>query len=294
MKKVLKWTGIILGSLITLLVITGAATYTIGNSRLGGVEVTTRPLTVTTDDAALARGEHLVQNVSGCASCHEKDLSGKLFIDEQMIGTIAAANLTGGAGGVGSAYTVEDWDRAIRHGIGADGRVLGGMPSNHFAHLSDADTAAIIAYMQNIPPVDNLLPERSISFVGTIIFGTLDFANLPFVLIDHEMVGSSTPVIDVTAEYGEYLVTIASCADCHGADLAGRSPNDNQPGPPPGPDLTSAGNIGNWSAAAFMTAMRAGLTPDGRLLSTEMPWPYYAGMTDDELEAIYLYLRQLP
>jgi hypothetical protein len=43
-----------------------------------------------------------------------------------------------------------------------------------------------------------------------------------------------------------------------------------------------------------MTVMRAGRTPDGRQISQDMPWRYYAGMTDDELEAIYLYLRQLP
>jgi mono/diheme cytochrome c family protein len=294
MKKALKWTGIVLGSLVVLLVISVAAMYMIGKSRLAGVEVATRPMNIMADDAALARGEHLVQNVSGCASCHGVNLAGKMFVDEPIIGTIAATNLTPGEGGVGSFYTVEDWDRAIRHGVGADGRLLGGMPSNHYAILSDADTAAIIAYLQNLPAVDHELPARAISLPGTIIFGTLDFANLPFSLIDHPSVGSNQTVQDVDAAYGEYLVTIGVCSDCHGANLAGRSPDDNQPGPPAGPSLSSSGNVGNWSLQEFMTVMQAGQTPDGRQLSEEMPWMYYAGMTGDELEAIYMYLRQLP
>jgi hypothetical protein len=31
-----------------------------------------------------------------------------------------------------------------------------------------------------------------------------------------------------------------------------------------------------------------------RLQNTEMPWTYYAGMRDDDLRAIYAYLRSLP
>jgi mono/diheme cytochrome c family protein len=199
MKKALNVTGIVLGSLVVLLVISVAAMYMIGKSRLAGVEVATRPMNIMADDAALARGEHLVQNVSGCASCHGVNLAGKMFVDEPIIGTIAASNLTPGAGGVGSFYTVEDWDRAIRHGVGADGRLLGGMPSNHYATLSDEDAAAIIAYLQNLPAVDHELPERTISLPGTVIFGMLDFANLPFSLIDHQSVGSNQTVQDVDA-----------------------------------------------------------------------------------------------
>jgi mono/diheme cytochrome c family protein len=294
MKKALKWLALVLGGLVVLLGISIAAMYTIGNSRLTGIEITTRPITVPADEASIARGEHLVQNISGCASCHGLDLSGKVFVEDPMIGIITASNLTRGSGGVGSFYTVEDWDRAIRHGVSADGRILGGMPSNHYAHLSDEDLSAIIAYLQNVPAVDHVLPARAISFPGTVIFGVLDYANLPYANVNHEAVGTNVTEMSVSPGYGEYLVRIAVCADCHGADLAGRSPQDAQPGPPAGPDLTSSGSLGNWSAQEFMTAMRAGRTPDGRQLSEEMPWMYYAGMTDNELEAMYLYLRQLP
>jgi cytochrome c553 len=294
MKKTLKWIGLILGSLVILLTISITALFLIGNTRISNAMVEIKPLVVTADEVSLARGEHLVTYVNACVSCHGTDFSGKIFLEEPIVGVLVAPNLTRGAGGVGVVYTVDDWDRAIRHGVGADGRVLGGMPSNHYAHLSDQDVAAIIAYLQNIPPVDNILPDRSLSLTGTVIFGALDFGNLPYSLIDHATVGKNQPVESISAEYGEYLVNIASCADCHASDLAGRSPDDSQPGPPAGPNLTSSGNIGNWTAAEFMTAVRAGRTPDGRQLNTDMPWRYYAGMTEDELEAIYLFLRQLP
>ena len=39
--------------------------------------------------------------------------------------------------------------------------------------------------------------------------------------------------------------------------------------------------------------MRA-LAGEERLQNTEMPWPNYAGMTDDDLRAIYAYLRSMP
>jgi len=292
--KALKWLGVILGGLASVLVIGIAGLFLIGKSQISSAAVSVKPVAVNPNEAALARGEHLVKFVAACVSCHGYDLSGDVLIEDPLVGYLAAPNLTSGRGGVGAHFTTDDWLRAIRHGVGADGRVLGGMPSNHYAYLSDQDAAAIIAYLQSLPPVDHTLPQRSLSFAGTIIFGALDFGNLPFSLIDHAAVGESQPAASISVAYGEYLVNIASCADCHGADLAGRSPENAQPGPPAGPNLTSSGSIGNWSVDEFMTVMHAGRTPDGRQLNTEMPWRYYAGMTDDELEAIYLYLRQLP
>jgi mono/diheme cytochrome c family protein len=293
MKKVLKWAGIILGSMLSLIVVAVTALYLIGNGRIANAQVEPKPLTIPVEEASLERGEHLVRYVAACISCHGGDLGGQEFVNEPMIGIIAAANLTAGAGGVGQSYTDEDWVRAIRHGIGADGRVLGGMPSNHYAYLSDNDTVAIIAYLRSIPPVNHVLHERSLSVAGVVLFGGLGFDSLPYATIDHSKVGTRKAVEAISVEYGEYLVNIASCADCHGSDLAGREPG-SQPGPPPGPDLTSHGNIGIWTVQEFITAMKSGQTPDGRQLSMEMPWRYYAGMTDDELEAMHLFLRQLP
>jgi mono/diheme cytochrome c family protein len=294
MATIFKRIAILIAGLLLSLVVAVLVLYTIGNSRLHNAVVPTRPVSVTANPDVVARGEYLVRSVSACADCHGENLEGKHFVDEPPIGYIPAPNLTAGAGGIGESYTVEDWERAIRRGVGGDGRVLGGMPSDNYASLSDDDLAAIIAYLQSLPAVDNDLPGRSISFIGSILFGILAYQDLPIAKIDHEAVGSPHPEEAVSAEYGRYLVDIASCRDCHGADLAGRSPQEAASGPPAGPDLTPSGNLGSWTLQGFITTIRSGVTPDGYDLGPEMPWPAYAGMSDDELHAIWLYLQGLP
>jgi mono/diheme cytochrome c family protein len=93
----------------------------------------------------------------------------------------------------------------------------------------------------------------------------------------------------VSAGYGGYLTSILGCNICHGADLRGGAPASGG-GPPPGPSLVAF--VANNSAEAFRNTIRTGKTPSGRALNGEqMPWPSYAKMTDDELEAIRLYIQ---
>ena len=293
MTGILKWTAALLAGLALILVAAVLVLFTVGNSRLNKVEVPTRPVRVTVNPGTLARGEFLVKSVSACIDCHGENLEGKPFLDEAPIGYIPAPNLTRGVGGIGGWYTDEDWERAIRHGVGGDGRALGIMPSDSYANLSDEDMGAIIAYLQSIPPVDNELPGRSVSFIGSILFGVLGFQDLPVAKIEHSAVGSPHPVENVSIEYGQYLAEIAGCRDCHGADLGGRSPEEAASGPPAGPNLTTTGNLGRWTLEDFYITIRSGITPDGRKLNPQMPWPAYAGMSDIELQAIWLYLQEL-
>jgi mono/diheme cytochrome c family protein len=294
MKKALTWIGIILLGLVVFVLLGGAVLYGTTSGRLNnGPDVNVRSVPAANDAQAIARGEHLAVAISGCTSCHGDDLGGMVAVEDPTIGTIYAANLTTGEGGVGATYSDEDWARAIRHGIGSDGRVLGGMPSNAFAHLSDEDLAAILGYIQAQPPVDNVLPERQLSPPGTIIFGSMAYSTLPVNLIDHEAVGGRAPEQGANAAYGEYLSLIAGCRDCHGPDLGGIDPENAPPGPPPGPNLRPSGRLGSWSQEDFLTALRSGRTPDGRQLSPEMPWEHYRLMTDAELEALWLYLHGL-
>jgi mono/diheme cytochrome c family protein len=293
-KVLMKWIAIIFAGLFGILAAAVLILYTIGNSRLHNATVPTRPVSVANDPDILARGEYLAKTVSACADCHGENLEGKHFVDEPAIGTIPAPNLTSGIGGIGGRYTVEDWELAIRHGVGADGQVLGGMPSDSFASLSDEDLAAIIAYLQSLPAVDNELPARSLSFIGTILFGVFAYQDLPVAKISHELVGTTQAVEAVSVEYGRYLTDIASCRDCRGADLRGRSAQEAASGPPAGPDLSPNGSLGNWTLEGFISTMRSGITPDGRNLEPQMPWATYGGMSDDELHAIWLYLQDLP
>jgi cytochrome c553 len=204
-------------------------------------------------------------------------------------GYVPAPNLT--SSGVGGSYTEEDWLRAIQHGVAADGRTIAPfMPSTRFADMSDEDVAAVIAYLQAIPAADNGAGERELAFPGTVIFGVLGYGDMPVSVIDHEAVGGAAPAFGKTAEYGEYLTTIAVCSDCHGPDLSGAV----DPNGPQGPNLTPGGSLGEWTEEDFLRIFREGVKPSGEAVSEEMPWQFYSGMSDDELGAIWLYLQSLP
>jgi cytochrome c553 len=294
MNTTLKWIGIIVVALVVLLLAGGAVVYAASSSKLNkGPSVPVKAVPAAEGAEAIARGEHLVNAISLCADCHGQNLSGQLFIEDPAIGTVYAPNLTGGEGGAAATFSDEDWERAIRHGIGSDGRVLAVMPSNGYAHFSDADLAALLAYIQSLPPTDNVLPSRQIKLPGTILFGAVAYETLPVNNIDHAAVGDEAPQAGANAAYGEYLTFVAGCRDCHGPDLGGVDPAAAPSGPPPGPNLHASGDLGSWSQEDFIAALRTGQTPNGRQLSTEMPWESYRLMTDEELGAIWFYLHGL-
>lgn len=296
MKKALKWLGIILGGLVVLVGLAAVVLHFVGRSRLNNApEVTLKSVAVPADSAAIARGEHLVNAISSCRLCHGEQLEGTVFFDGELGSYVTAPNLTSGRGGIGASYTDADWERAIRHGIGVDNRVLFVMPSNFYQHYSDADLGAVIAYLKSAPPVDNELGERQMGFPGTIVFGVMAFSEVTRVnSIEHTAVGQqSTPAAGVTVEYGEYLANISLCGECHGANLAGIVPSED--GPPAGPNLTPGGELGSWTEADFIQTIRTGQTPSGEQLNgEEMPWPSLSQMTDTELQAIWTYLQSLP
>jgi mono/diheme cytochrome c family protein len=293
MMKVLKWIGIVLGILIGIVVIVGLSLHLYGRSRAANApEIAGKPVPIPTDAEAIARGEHLVRNVTLCAGCHGENLEGTDFINnEAPIGYIAAPNLTSGEGGVGATYTDAQWELALRHGVGQDGGALAIMPSGNLNHLSDEDLGAIVAYIKQVPPVDNVLGERNLIFPGTIIFGVLAYNEIfPVAYADHDNPGANVPAEGATAEYDEYLGYIGSCRDCHGPNLAGSV----DPNAPNGPNLTPGGELQGWSEEDFFTAIRTGVKPTGAQLSDEMPWQSYSGMTDVELQALWAYLSSLP
>lgn len=294
MKRVLKWIGIGLLVLVGILVVVGITGHFVGKSRLEKApEVVTKPVAVPTDADAIARGDYLVNTVSFCSECHGENLAGEVFLDGEIGLYVTAPNLTAGAGGIGGTYSDEDWELAIRHGVGADGRVLVIMPSHFFQHYSDEDMGALIAYLKTVPPVDNDLGTRSIGFPGSIMGGFVAFDEFTHVNgIDHANLGTVAPAEGATAEYGQYMTNIAMCGECHAVNLAGIVGND---GPPPGPNLTPGGELSDWNEADFINTIRTGQKPSGEQLDGEqMPWPSYSQLSDTELQAIWAYLSSLP
>ncbi len=252
-------------------------------------------LTIPTDEASLARGKHLVEVIGGCPECHAYSLQGNPnFLNEPLIGQIPAANLTPHQTGVGSVYTAADWERAIRHGVGRDGRALIGVSSGALQHLSDADVAAIIAYLQTIPPGQREIPPRQLGLLArpfiliSLLLPEEENDIMPALVIDHDAPQPPAPEPGVTVDYGRYLVML-TCVECHKADLGGGS----EPGE--GMNITTGGNLGRWTEAEFIWAIKTGRTPEGNSLNvTYMPQDRLRYLTEDELKAIWLYIQSIP
>jgi mono/diheme cytochrome c family protein len=292
MKQALKWITIGLGSLLIIVVTAALVLYSLGRSRLNQThDVTVAAIPIDNSAETLERGKHLVEAVVACGECHGEGLRGRAFFDEPAIGTVVSANLTSGEGGIAGVYSDEDWIRAIRHGIDPAGKPMLVMPSQHFKNMSTADLAAVIAYLKTAPPVDNVPPATELTPLTYILIALGQFDNnIPAEYIDHNASGSEAPPEGTTQAYGDYLVSIATCRECHGKEL---SSGQAGPGEPIGPNLTPSGELGSWSQADFFQLMRTGQTPTGRQINAFMPWRYYRQMTDVELEAIWLYLQSL-
>lgn len=288
--KWLRRLGAVLGVLLLLIIGAAVVLYLVASNAVNQTyDVEAAPVAVPTGSDTLARGEHLARAVSLCAECHGDDLGGKDFFEDggAIFGSGWAPNITSGEGGLPADYTVTDWVRVIRHGVGRDDKSLLFMPSHYYNHMSDADLGALIAYMQSVPPVDRDTDEISLGPMGMIVVGIM--MPRPAEEIDHDVLPAA-PETGVTAEYGDYLINIAACRECHAEDLDGDVP----PGAPAGPDMTQNGDLGDWSQDDFVRAMREGLRPDGTVIDPdEMPWDSYTLMTDEELEAIWLYLQTL-
>jgi cytochrome c553 len=290
MLKVLKWIGSTIVALVLLFV---GAVYVLSSRALGKnyAMPTESGIAIPADSASIARGEHLFKATASCAECHGMDGGGQLMAAEGPFESLAAPNLTRGSGSVVADFAPEDWERAIRHGIRDDGTSLIVMPSEVFAYLTDEDVGAIVAYLGQAPPVDRESPPVTFSFLGRALVG---FGKLPLLVADKtptvQHTASITP--DTTAAYGAYLANIGGCRGCHGLQLSG-GPTLGPPGTPPASNLTPTG-IGHYTKQDFARALREGKRPDGTEISTFMPWRVFAGMTDDEVTALWNYLQTVP
>jgi cytochrome c553 len=292
MNKWMKRAGYALGGLLALVLIAAIGLYAASEVRLRRTyHVPGQALALRSDAATLAHGRHLATAIGKCTDCHGSDLGGKVFIDDPALGTLNAPNLT--PGGVTAGYTAADWERAIRHGVNPGGRALLGMPSAEFYHLSDDDAASIIAYMRSLPAVKRGFAAPHLRPVGRGLFATGMLPLLAAEDIPHTAPRPASPVPGVTREYGAYLSRVGGCNGCHREDLSGGPIPGVPPEWPPARNLTPVG-IGSWTEADFIRTLRSGKRPDGTAVNPVMPWALAGQMSDDELKALWLYIRTVP
>jgi mono/diheme cytochrome c family protein len=253
------------------------------------------------------RGEYIVRNVAVCGHCHAADpqhdvdgpLSGGLEFRDWRIGVARASNLTpDNATGLGT-WSEAEIARAIRNGQRKDGRLLAPvMPYEWLHEMSDDDAFAVARYLKSLPPVRNEVTQSpSIWFkLGKLFLGP------------KPAIAATAPPRGVTAEYGRYLSQHAGlCADCHTPRGGIRStPDKNRlyagmtnspkdfPANPSNLTPDPATGIGRWSEADFLQTLRTGVNPSGNKLHPFMPWRQNGRMTDDDLRAIFRYLRTVP
>ena len=295
MNRWLKRAGYTLGALVTLVLVAVGSIYGLSARRFGKTySVAPEQIAVSTDSATLARGKHIAAAVAGCTNCHGEDLRGTVMIDQAPMGRLVALNLTKGEGGVGGALTPESVERAIRHGVGRDGKPLRVMPSKEFQYLSEDDTRALVSYVLNLPPTDNVLAPTKLMLLPRALMVANLMPMLSAEVIEKSAGKPMAVPLGVTKEYGEYLATVGGCTNCHGPGLSGGKMEGGDPSWGPAANLTPEGNLGKWSEAEFFQTMRTGKRPDGIELKEPMPWKSIGRMTDEELRAVWMYLQSVP
>ena len=173
----------------------------------------------------LAQGEYLIR-IGGCMACHTNHgglpLAGGRRIDTPF-GPVFSSNLTPSAThGIG-AWTLADFQNALRWGRSRDGRLLlPAFPYNHTSVFTPNDVQAMFAWLQSVKPVNTDRPAHQLTWpLGTqpiiAVWRSLYFSPTPFQRNDQQ---------SDTWNRGAYLVQSAGhCAACHGQRNAlGRFP----------------------------------------------------------------------
>jgi mono/diheme cytochrome c family protein len=251
-------------------------------------DVPAHTITVPTDSVSVARGARLAQ-ARFCADCHGEGLTGRIMIESPAIGRLAPPNLT--VGRTGGALTDVEWERAVRHGVRADGSALRIMPSHEFTEITDADLAAIVAYARTLPAATAPVPSTE---AGPVI-KALDVAGqvelYPAALIDHAKPHRAQLTAEATPAYGKYMAS--TCTGCHGPGLSGGKMPGAPPDWPVAANITPSG-IGHYTLADFTRLLRTGVRPDGSQVKDGMPWKFTRSLDDTEIAAIYAYLKTVP
>ena len=274
------------------------------------------------------RGRYLAINVLQCVDCHserdwglyggppqepigagracltrETEAAGVNVGQENFPGILCIRNITPDDDtGIGH-WTDGEIIRAVREGVDHRGQGLFPiMPYFVYANVADTDMEAVVAYLRSMPPVRSTqTPQRQVDFP----------LNMLIQLWPKPVRGPVVaPEPSDRIAYGRYLATIARCEFCHtprpmnsmegfpGREFAGGMPFF----------LTSERimytmnltphetGLGNWTREQFIQLFRDRAVPRPVSLkeNTLMNWSAFAGMTDEDLGALFDFFRSLP
>lgn len=135
---------------------------------------------------------------------------GMTIFDDPELGKVNAPNLTSGLGGIGSAYSDEDWVRVLRNGVKPNGKGVFVMPSKDFHAMGEDDLGSLIAYMKAVPPVDKEWERESqLTVFAKVLLALGAFGDvISAENINHTAMAELSPTPAPTGEYGNYIVRI--------------------------------------------------------------------------------------
>lgn len=263
-------------------------------------------------EANIKRGEYLANNVTVCMDCHSTrdwskfsgpikegtlGMGGEEFTEKYGLpGNFYSKNITPAKLG---NWTDGEIYRAIVSGISKDGSTLFPiMPYHNYAKMQKDDILAIIAYLRSLKPIENEVKASKAKFPMNMIMKIM-----PHEITEH-------PKYDLTnkAELGKYIYTAASCGDCHtkmekGVAIPGMDNAGGMEFMTPMGLITTANitpdtetGIGKWTKEQFIARFKAYSditkldTPKQGEKQSIMPWNMYAGMSEDDLGALFEYI----
>jgi len=256
-------------------------------------------------ETPVERGSYLVNTVMTCGNCHtpkgpagdimDKAFSGGLSWDEPPF-KVTAPNITPDKDtGIGN-WTDAQIKTVLRTGIRPNGvHVAMVMPTGFYHIMTEQDLNAVVAYLKTLKPISNKVadPIYKMPQMENVLPG----ADKPF----------TSAMLGDKLKKGFYLATIAHCMECHtpmgprGREWATRlgAGGFEMPGPwgmSVSRNITSSKTkgIGDWSDAEIKRAITQGIRKDGSHLKPPMGFPYYAKMTDADLDAVVAWLRTVP
>ena len=298
---------------VLVVIIVGGAGFVSARQNLRFDSTPYPDVAASTDSAVIERGRYIVRVVAPCAGCHgdpsqrasyasgaDVPLVGGFTFDIPP-GQFRTRNLTADAEtGLGNVSD-KAIARALRFGVGHDGRAL--LPFMEMQGLADDDLRAVVSYLRTQPAVRNPVPPHHYNLLGKVIRATV---------LSKPVGPSATPLAQsprgASIETGRYLVeSVALCWSCHtersqmtGAltgprfgGTTGFKESDDLTHTWSPPNITSdpeTGRLGKLSEDQFVARFRQGRVIPG----SPMPWQAFSRMNEEDLRAIYRYLKSVP
>lgn len=272
-------------------------------------------LTIERTPARLERGTYLANHVCVCVVCHSKrdwtkfsgplvegtiGMGGETFDQRYGFpGKFYSRNIS--PAGIG-AWTDGELLRAISTGVTKSGRALFPvMPHPAYGKMDREDLYSIIVYLRSLAPIENAVPDAVPDFPMNFIVNT----------IPKKATFSKIPDKKDVLAYGAYVFNAAACAECHTKQVKGEKVKGMELAggfefPLPSGGVARSSNItpdketgiGKWTEEAFVKRFRS--YADSAYVShdvtkgtfnTYMPWTMYGKMTEEDLKAIFAYLK---